>query len=54
MASAISSQAAALNPLAYAAQTDDDVTKQATPDATTNDAERGPATTGLVVARGGR
>ncbi len=31
MVSAVSSQAATLNPLAYMAQTDDDTTKQAAP-----------------------
>jgi hypothetical protein len=44
MVSAVSSQAATLNPLAYAAQTDDDTSKQAAPDATANDTDRGPAT----------
>lgn len=44
MVSAVSSQAATLNPLAYMAQADDDTTKQATPDATANYSDRGPAT----------
>jgi hypothetical protein len=44
MVSAVSSQAATLNPLAYMAQTDDDTSKQAAPDATANDSDRGPAT----------
>lgn len=43
MVSAVSSQAATLNPLAYTVQTEND-TKQAAPDATANDADRGPAT----------
>jgi hypothetical protein len=44
MVSAVSSQAATLNPLAYTAQPDDDASKQAAPDATANDNDRGPAT----------
>jgi hypothetical protein len=44
MVSAISSQAATLNPLAYTAQPDEEGTQQAAPDATANDSDRGPAT----------
>jgi hypothetical protein len=44
MVSAVSSQSAALNPLAYTAQTDDGSTAQAAPEATSDDSDRGPAT----------
>ncbi|WP_424630716.1 hypothetical protein [Bradyrhizobium sp. SYSU BS000235] len=44
MVSAVSSQTATLNLLASTAQADDDATKQAAPDVTAYDADRGPAT----------
>ncbi|WKA30939.1 hypothetical protein [Bradyrhizobium roseum] len=44
MVSAVSSQAATLNPLAYPALDGDDGSKQPTPNATTDDSDRGPAT----------
>ena len=44
MVSAVSSQAATLNPLAYMTQADDDTSKQAAQDATANETDRGPAT----------
>jgi hypothetical protein len=47
MVSAVSSQAATLNPLAYTAQTDNDTAKQAASSTTAtnaNDSDRGPAT----------
>jgi hypothetical protein len=44
MVSAVSSQAATLNPLAYTTQTESDTTKQAALEAEANNADRGPAT----------
>jgi hypothetical protein len=44
MVSAVSSQAATLNPFAYAALQGDDNSKQAASNATPNDSDRGPAT----------
>jgi hypothetical protein len=44
MVSAVSSQAATLNPLAYTALEGDDDSKQAAPNTTTNSGDRGPAT----------
>ena len=44
MVSAVSSQAATLNPLAYTALDGDDSSKQSASNATANDSDRGPAT----------
>jgi hypothetical protein len=44
MVSAVSSQAATLNPLAYTALDGDDSSKQSASNATPNDGDRGPAT----------